>query len=81
MLGKHLDRLILGDRFIQRIPQTPQELIELYVRIFIRMDDLADAVDMALGDLRYISRPHVPIHLGAAFADDQGVYGLLELLL
>ena len=80
MLREHLHRLVLGDALVQRVPEPLEERGELCGSRASVEDELADALDVPLGDLADVLRPVLPVDLSSALADEHGVHGLLQLL-
>ena len=80
VLGKHLDGLGLGDAVVERVSQALEKHGELVRGGPAVEHQLAHALDVALGDLADVLGPVLPVDLGAALLDDDGVDGLLQLL-
>ena len=57
-----------------------QERLEAAGHFIVLTDEPADALDVALGDLRHVLGPLVPVDARAALLDQRGLDGLLPAL-
>ena len=57
-----------------------QERLEAAGHLVVLADEFADALDVALGDLRHVLGPLVPVDTRAALLDQRGLDGLLPAL-
>ena len=79
MLRQHLNGLVFGDPVVEGIAQASQEHGKLSRCRTAVQNQLAHALDMALGDVTDVLGPVFPIHFVAALLHDDGVHGLLQL--
>ena len=80
MLGDHLNGVLLLDARIERVLETFKEDAELGPNLFVRGDQLADALYVALRYPCNVLRPFVPVDARAALLDEGRRDGLLPPL-